>query len=1076
MKKRIFAALMSLAMAASLLSTAVAAPITPEDPENPNQYVITDALQNFEATDDLWIGTLADWKAEGKAVGSTGTVFENGEAIHEDDIIITNGKVGAVLAVGTRNPWGYPAGSVLDVGAVENWVGDRDTVWSVEALINGWDFWAPDNCGTVTFDVVKYNFDPAVKAEAEDGQWAVKVSRIYDDSANGVSFAVDTYYGISPDANYIMMFDKLANTSGKDTHKVSNRFALTNKGDDGGAMYDSMDLSAIGTYGNTDKNVYSTSYVMPGQNVSNLGVAHALGKIGGSVGYKELRAGDGGKQVYLKDEVVTFDEYIIVSDEPTTEAVSDFLIDYNDATPVTVSGTAKDADGKALANPVVVVKKDDASYAWFMGEADGTFSFQLPEGDDFTAYIEQNGYAKGEKVAITDAALELAAGEAKVDVTFNLKDQNGEPVYGKLELFVPDGADGWKSAYPTVRFCGDSVYQAQEEGVIHAQITPGQYKAVVFGEGYWFYSDPVEVIANTADGAQDVTVNMVYNAPEGWVSGDLHHHANKNDAFADPKDAIPSLKAAGLDVGFITDHDFTVNNAKAFELAKQYDLFGFIPSEEISCSWAHFNVIPQDPASWEYFLDENAENHVMNQFGKLPEFVQQTIDKGASITANHPWYSYGLYYSMDAEKVPGGYTDEYGNIEINACSEDSENLETILSAIAMWTSYQDGTSVYNDINGTPVITEKAHYIIGGSDTHDVLYPGFAADAEGGDYSNARAGAWYASGKIRTFAYVGDTTGTDVTANGLAFANAVVNGHTYTTYGPILTLDQIPGNEYDVDGTFALTVGVESLANVKDIVVLTKNSADSYAGLGTSAYTEQQLKCDADLSTFGVNAKTGEFTIEVDVARGQQDWVAVLVVDENGNYAITSPYWLTGTGDYSDVDAQHWAYANVMDVAEKGLMNGVGDGSVFAPATELTRGMAATVLYRMSGAEGGNAAEAAATFSDVAADKWYAEAIDWASDNKIAQGDGAAFRPNDTITRQDMVTMLYRYAQFTGADVSAVNDLAAFTDAGSVASYADAAVKWAVGAGIINGRTDTTLVPGGALNRAEFAAIISRYTK
>ena len=78
----------------------------------------------------------------------------------------------------------------------------------------------------------------------------------------------------------------------------------------------------------------------------------------------------------------------------------------------------------------------------------------------------------------------------------------------------------------------------------------------------------------------------------------------------------------------------------------------------------------------------------MDQFSKFPEFVKQTHDKGATITANHPWYSYGLYYSARKDGgVPGGYQDDYDNIEINACSSDQENADVLISAQALWNAY-----------------------------------------------------------------------------------------------------------------------------------------------------------------------------------------------------------------------------------------------------------------------------------------------------------------------------------------------------------------------------------------------------
>ena len=112
-----------------------------------------------------------------------------------------------------------------------------------------------------------------------------------------------------------------------------------------------------------------------------------------------------------------------------------------------------------------------------------------------------------------------------------------------------------------------------------------------------------------------------------------------------------------------------------------------------------------------------------------------------------------------------------------------------MSTLDLWTSYIDGTSIYNDVNGDPVVTEKAHYLIGGSDTHDVLYPGFADE----NYKNTkRSSTDYVSGKIRTYAYVGETT-ESIMENGLAYGEAVVSGHSYTTYGPLLDMDKLPGD-------------------------------------------------------------------------------------------------------------------------------------------------------------------------------------------------------------------------------------------------------------------------------------------
>ncbi|MEG1868857.1 MAG: hypothetical protein RR219_07985, partial [Clostridiales bacterium] len=119
MKKHLLITTLVMAMVLCFSFGTLAADITHNDPNNdPNKYIVKDAIVQGVDTADLYIGTVKDWKA-GKStnfpyVKDRKTFFENGEALNDNDIIITNGKVGAVLAVGTRNPWGYPAGSVLD--------------------------------------------------------------------------------------------------------------------------------------------------------------------------------------------------------------------------------------------------------------------------------------------------------------------------------------------------------------------------------------------------------------------------------------------------------------------------------------------------------------------------------------------------------------------------------------------------------------------------------------------------------------------------------------------------------------------------------------------------------------------------------------------------------------------------------------------------------------------------------------------------------------------------------------------------------------------------------------------------
>ena len=174
--------------------------------------------------------------------------------------------------------------------------------------------------------------------------------------------------------------------------------------------------------------------------------------------------------------------------------------------------------------------------------------------------------------------------------------------------------------------------------------------------------------------------------------------------------------------------------------------------------------------------------------------------------------------------------------------------------------------------------------------------------------------------------------------------------------------------------------------------------------------------------------------------------------------------------FTDVATGEWYYEAVQYVYDNELMNGMS-ATTFEPNSTTTRGMIVTMLYRLEN----EPAAASAGFTDVAAGQWYTDAVNWAAANNIVNGYGdSQFGPTDTITREQMAAILYRYAQYKGYDVTASADLSAYTDAASVSSYAVSAMQWAVGEGLINGITDTTLVPGGSATRAQVAAILMRF--
>lgn len=177
--------------------------------------------------------------------------------------------------------------------------------------------------------------------------------------------------------------------------------------------------------------------------------------------------------------------------------------------------------------------------------------------------------------------------------------------------------------------------------------------------------------------------------------------------------------------------------------------------------------------------------------------------------------------------------------------------------------------------------------------------------------------------------------------------------------------------------------------------------------------------------------------------------------------------------FNDLEPDSWYYASVGTMVEKGLMNGTGN-SRFEPEGSVNRAMVATVLYRM---EGEPRVSGGSSFSDVAAGAYYQKAVAWAQKNKIVEGyEDGTFRPDTPVTREQLATMLYRYARYKGYDVSQ-GSLSQFPDRASVSDYAEAPMAWAVGKGLINGIEDgstTTLSPGSGAQRAQLATILDRF--
>lgn len=178
--------------------------------------------------------------------------------------------------------------------------------------------------------------------------------------------------------------------------------------------------------------------------------------------------------------------------------------------------------------------------------------------------------------------------------------------------------------------------------------------------------------------------------------------------------------------------------------------------------------------------------------------------------------------------------------------------------------------------------------------------------------------------------------------------------------------------------------------------------------------------------------------------------------------------------FSDVPEDRWSRSSVEFVYNRDLFNGTEE-TLFSPEMNLNRGMLVTVLYRL---DGNPEVSGESVFTDVESDAYYAKAVKWAFDHEIVLGmEEGIFAPKNMITREQLVTIMYRYAKFKGYNINFTGILQDYSDDNRmISSYAETPFKWAVSRGIVNGVTKTSLDPQGNATREQVAAIVMRFVQ
>ena len=178
--------------------------------------------------------------------------------------------------------------------------------------------------------------------------------------------------------------------------------------------------------------------------------------------------------------------------------------------------------------------------------------------------------------------------------------------------------------------------------------------------------------------------------------------------------------------------------------------------------------------------------------------------------------------------------------------------------------------------------------------------------------------------------------------------------------------------------------------------------------------------------------------------------------------------------FTDVTSGAWYEQAVRYAYLNSIMAGTS-GTAFQPNGTLSRAMAVQILYNLEGQPDISGENLGYPYSDVDASQWYGNAVYWARITGVATGYGdGTFQPTDSITRQEFAQMLYNYAKYKDYDLSAQGDLSTFPDAGSIAGWAETAMSWANGEGLINGHENGLIDPTGTATRAQAASILTRF--
>jgi len=274
---------------------------------------------------------------------------------------------------------------------------------------------------------------------------------------------------------------------------------------------------------------------------------------------------------------------------------------------------------------------------------------------------------------------------------------------------------------------------------------------------------------------------------------------------------------------------------------------------------------------------------------------------------------------------------------------------------------------------------------------------------------------------------------------------------------------------------SITVSSDDWSNISRLIDAGKDST-----LWEKIKGRTYADCDEMVADIGVEAKA---LIDSGILNGSTNIGGGGATGGGGTSSIDKPVKPSGSGivsggntpeiklpetssteSFSDVSKNHWAYEAIEELAQKGILNGKGDGK-FVPDAGVTR----EEFVKIIAVAFNLTADSEITFADVEADRWSADYIAAAAHHGIVTGDGENFNPAQVITRQDMAVIIHRVFEHLGLEVS--GETISFNDNTEISEYAKEAVEALTAAGIINGMGDGTFAPKTNVTRAQSAKVV-----